>query len=96
MNNRLLITLGLVGLAFYLIKRRVSQKNDLQAHLVEERELQKIGDAAVQLDANALSEYPWTTFGDLPLAGAILDPFNPDNPASKPRTLDAYPGLIQF
>jgi hypothetical protein len=90
------IAFGLFGLAGYLLWREFHKKDDLQVHAEEEKQLQHIGFVATNASQASLNDYPLSTIGDTPFAGVSFDPFNPNSIASKPKTLDMYPGLISY
>lgn len=70
-----LFTLAVVGgIGWLLYKRFFWQKNDLDKHLEEVGELQKIGRIAQNTAISA--QPPVATYGDLPLSGRIITPLD--------------------
>ena len=90
-TNKVWLFTALIAVGLYLLYKRFSKRDELQDHLMEQNELQKVG-AVASTSANiAWEQYPLSTVGDTPLAGVHTDPFNPDNPASQPKDLQLYP-----
>lgn len=94
--NRNFIFFGLLGFAAYLMWKHYNKKDDLQAHMLEEKDLQTVGEGIQQVDTAANNQYPLTTIGDTPLAGIQYDPFNITSIASNPKPLEMYPGRLTF
>ena len=88
--NRNFIVIALLGLFGYLAWRHFGKKDYLQAHMLEEKSLQTIGEGIVQVDTAALNMYPLTTIGDTPLAGIHYDPFDVDGRGSDPKPIDMF------
>lgn len=81
----------IIAAIWWLMKKNLGVKNDLTAHLNEQKALQSIGDSSLGANQIGNGNWPLAFLGATPLAGAMVDPFNPDSPFSI-----ANPGDVDF
>jgi hypothetical protein len=82
----------IIAAIWWLMKKNLGVKNDLTAHLNEQEALQSIGNSALGANQVGQGNWPLATIGMTALAGARIDPFNPDSPFSinNPATPDFF------
>lgn len=78
----------ILGAVWWFLKNSVGQGNDLTTHFQEQKALQSIGNTATAANQIGTGNWPLATIGNTPLAGVPLDPFNSDNPFTRPSNVE--------
>lgn len=78
----------IIAAIWWIMKSKLGGGNDLTAHLEEQKALQSIGNSATAANQVGTGNWPLSTIGLTPFAGARLDPFDAANPFSQPNGVD--------
>ena len=79
-------TFAIGAFIVWFMRQKWGGGNDLTTHFAEQKSLQQIGSSATSASQIGSENNPLSTFGQLPLSGMRIDPFDPDNPFSQPQS----------